>query len=87
MLKTRDCVVLDDEGRLTVKDGDRCVWVPCLAPGCSKKIEEEHGRKYRDNLCVKLIYRPQLVVCPHCGQKLKIRCYKNKTIEVTIREK
>lgn len=83
-----DLVALDDEGKRTVQTGELIVYIPCLGSGCLKKFRDDNVffQKAEVNIIVKRIYgAAQNIVCPHCGQKLKVRCYKNGSVKEEIR--
>lgn len=86
-LKMIDLVLLDEKGERTAETGDPIVFLPCLGRGCLNEFQEKHGRNIRNNIIAKKIYSPQKVVCPHCGQKLKVRCYTKGDVSVEIRDK
>lgn len=83
-----DLVVLDDEGNKTVLPGEPIVLLPCLAAGCLKQFQDKVWKNANNNIIVKREYgKWQKVVCPHCGQKLKVKCYKNRSVTIELRDK
>lgn len=83
-----DLVVLDDNGSKTVNVGDPVILLPCLGNGCMKKFRESNPifSKAENNIYVKQEFGvTQKIVCPHCGQKMKVRCYKNGSVSLEVR--
>ena len=83
-----DLVLLDEDGHRTAKGGEPITYLPCLGPGCLAKFRLRTGIKdAQSNLIAKRVYGTQKVVCPHCGQKLKVRCYKKGDVSIELRDK
>lgn len=87
-LSVNDLILLDEEGNRTVEEGDPITYLPCLRTGCLAKFRLRTGIKdAQSNLIAKRVYGIQKVVCPHCGQKLKVRCYKKGDVSIELRNK
>lgn len=87
MLNPIDLVLLNENGDKTANVGDDVVFLMCLGHGCLKKFRENEGfEKANNNIIAKRVYgETQMVVCPHCGQKLKVRFYKKGSVRIEIR--
>lgn len=70
-MKQGEIMLLDDNGNMTAKDGDKVVYTRCIR--CGKHV------------LAKEVYRiSQKVVCPHCYEPIKVQVFKN-SVRVSIR--
>lgn len=71
-MKQIERVFLNDEGERTCKDGELVRWFNCMS--CNEYV------------IAKEEYKNQNVVCPFCKDKFKIRLFKNRRIDISVRD-